>query len=163
MLNEARFTRTLSTRQRELFQSGVCGNEAFHYEVKRVFNNVSMHPSTLELKLGCLQIKKLLAHNSALYRPTLRERDEAGVLARLVPSVKLWGTPAKWAKWCGACGAKPRGKVPSLAQARALESKRFRLWKSMKTEKAVKCNKRSNKKRTVFRQLKGLDILRRQR
>ena len=162
MLNEARFTRTLSTRQRELFQSGVCGNEAFHYEVKRVFSNVSMHPSTLELKLGCLQIRKLLAHNSALYRPTLRERDEAGVLACLVPSVTLWGTPSQWAKWCGACGAKPRGKVPALAKARALESQRFRLWNSGKTKKRVKCAKHTKTKRTVFRLRKGLDVQRRQ-
>ena len=32
MLNEARFVRKLSSAERDVFQSGVCGNEAFHLD-----------------------------------------------------------------------------------------------------------------------------------
>ena len=131
-------------------------------EVKRMFSNMSMHPATLDLKLQCFGIRKLLAHNSALYHPTLMIMEEAGVLARRVGSMKLWPTEVQWKKWAGVSVAKKRGRVPALVRKWDAESERLRGWKVKKAMKKAATFKKQTK-RSVFRTPKKLHILRKRR
>ena len=111
MFNETRFARKPPKVEQALFQSGVCGNEAFHRETKNTFNGQSMHLATLDMKLEHLQVRKLLAHNIALYHPTVHWMSEQEVVQRRVPSMDLW--PTSWGEeWCSGAGVLSRGRIP---------------------------------------------------
>ena len=52
-----------------------------HAEINRWFRNQpALYVTTLELQLEAANLAKLIAHNSALYRPQLRQLDQATVL-----------------------------------------------------------------------------------
>ena len=81
-----------------LFDSGTCANEAFHAELNNWFRNQSeLHASTVELQLGFNVIAKMLAHNSAMYYPTLRQLSPALVTARPVENSRQGDAP--WHKY----------------------------------------------------------------
>ena len=159
MFNEGRFKRTMTAHEQALFQTGVCGNEAFHREVKDTLSHVSMHPSVLDMKLSYLKIRKLLAHNSALYHQTIRRMEEPEVLARRVAMIDLWPGKA-WIKWCGPSDTHGRGQFPATTAQRWAESKRLREWKaSMKSTKKGINQQGRGVRRTIYRQPKNLKLL----
>ena len=134
MFNEARFKRHLSSCELQRFQAGVCGNEAFHREIKSTFDHCAMHPSVLEMKLTHLHTRMLIAHNSALYHPTLRRMEEGEVLARRVPLLLPWPTDKKWNAWCASVAEHVRGLLPARAKRRQLEQKRCAIGRSIKRQ-----------------------------
>ena len=101
MFNESRFVRTLPTLERELFQDGVCGNEALHLETKNTYNHTTMHPAVLNMKTEHLQTRKLLAHNTASagafgrMQQSGRPNDKR-VLEFIMPLIEV----LTWRKWC---------------------------------------------------------------
>ena len=58
-----------------------------------------MFPTTLTLELRVARLSKLLSHNAALYRPTLRQMLSVDVLPVAASGVRLAGPP--WREWCG--------------------------------------------------------------
>ena len=61
-------------------------------------NHPEVFPATLSLELRVARIAKLLAHNAALYRPTLRQLPHADVLLMAVQSITVVGP--SWYAWC---------------------------------------------------------------
>ena len=166
MLNEARFVRKLPAAQREYFQSGVCGNEAFHRETANMFNGLSMHPATLDMKLEHLQTRKLLAHNVALYHPTVKPMTEVEVVHRRVSSLDPWLHPNTWEKWCDASDVRQRGHTPPQMLEHAAQKARLRDWTAQTkatephTAKSMKAMKKLTKS-SIFGKSKKHDKLRR--
>ena len=91
--NNLRARHTLSQDELVFLPTGTTSNEALHAEVRSWFRETQkMHQSTLQLKLRILHLSKLIAHNLAMYRPTLRQVTSNMVLARaVVPSP--WPVP----------------------------------------------------------------------
>ena len=52
---------------------------------------------TLVLKMKCLRLGKLIAHNAALYQPTLRQLSSGEVLTRALAR-PMW-SPESWRLW----------------------------------------------------------------
>ena len=103
-----------------LLGSGTSPNESLHYEVNSWYrNNTTVFPTTLTLELRVARMSKLLAHNAALYRPTLRQMRSVDVLPVAVLGVRLAG-PA-WQKWCG---SQVREAAPRLAAVQPLADER---------------------------------------
>ena len=152
MFNEARFFRTLTAKEREAFQSGVCGNEALHNELKDAVYHCAMHPETLNMKLDIFKIKKLLLHNTMVYHPTLRPMTtQLEVLSRRVASLDFWPGDASWTSWCAASNVRRRGLIPVRGVARALESARLRQWIGANRSKAADGNLRPGVKKALTR------------
>ena len=98
-LNNTRLRHMLERRKLSLLPSGTSSNEALHAEINAWFRQTQqMYQDTLRLKLACLSIGKLLAHNAALYSPTTRQMSANMVLTR-VCTRPLW-TDAEWQAWC---------------------------------------------------------------
>ncbi len=97
--NGIRMRHTLHASKLSLLPSGTTSNEALHAEINRWFRTTAqMHQATLALKLRILNMGKLLAHNSAMYRCTARGMAHSVVLARTAMR-NLW-TPEGWRSWC---------------------------------------------------------------
>ena len=152
MFNESRFVRTLTEQEQDLFQSGVCGNEAFHLETKNTFNNMSLHPAVLDMKLEHLQTSKLLAHNSTLYHTAICQMDEQEVLYRRVASVQTLTSESKWANWCNS-QTPGRGNVPLRGQQKKAQVTRLAKWAAQQRAAAMKAMKvmKSMKARRVMK------------
>ena len=89
LFNVSRFVHTLGAEQRELLPSGTTSNEALNAELRSWFEStVRLHRATLRIKLVVFQFAKLLAHNAALYRSTLRQQRQTIVLHRLAGSLR---------------------------------------------------------------------------
>ena len=160
MFNEARFVRKLPKVEQALFQSGVCGNEAFHRETKNTFNGQSLHLATLDMKLEHLQVRKLLAHNIALYHPTVHWMSEQEVVQRRVSSMDLW--PTSWGEWCSGAGVLSRGRIPRLGFKRAVEAARLHTWKAKNQRSGQSsASQKVTKKVDIFRKPKSSHKLRR--
>ena len=151
LLNEARFVRTLSDSEQKMFQRGVCGNEAFHLEIKHQPMGQRMFPATLDMKLQPLQLRKLMAHNMALYTPTVKYMEELEVVHHRVASDDPWADLKSWAQCCDQSESVPHASRSSLAMKRSHEASRFRKWaaKSMKTMKSMYVSKAMKTRRTV--------------
>ena len=104
---------TLSDDEAGLFQSGVCGNETFHREIKNISSGVSMHLAVLDMKLQYIQMRKLLAHNSALYHTTVRQMEASEMVSRRIPSIDPWAAPNSWSDWCPDLFVNVRGAIPA--------------------------------------------------
>ena len=157
MLNEARFVRKLSVQDRETFQTGVLGNEAFHLETKHVFMGQSMHAAVLDMKVEHLQIRKLLAHNVCMYNPTVNPMDELEIVQAKVASMDPWCMEGSWKRWCDACDFQRGGNKPVKIQERDAQRQRFRVWgsKQMSPMKNMKQRKHPKKKVSVFARAKN--------
>jgi hypothetical protein len=98
-VNNIRQRLRMQPGRRQLLPSGTASNEALHAEMNRWFRQTQqIHPATLKLKLRCCGLGKLIAHNSAMYSPTLRQISPAVALARVASAP--WWTKSEWIRWC---------------------------------------------------------------
>jgi hypothetical protein len=99
MFNNCRIRHSMTAAECNLLPSGTASNEALHAELNRCFKSTQLlHQSTMRLKLQLLCFAKLIAHTSAMYRPTIRQLPSAQVLARAL-GCSIW-TPESWRVWC---------------------------------------------------------------
>jgi len=147
--NNLRLLHSLPAHRSGLVGSGTCANEAFHSEMNRWFRYSSeAYSSTLQLQLWMSVLAKLLAHTSALYRPTLRQLRHQDVLARVCASLRC--PENSWAAHCGqGCdGARPLAKAAlPLRLARQALRVEIRLHK---LAQSVRPSRRRALKRTKF-------------
>jgi hypothetical protein len=124
-----RFRHTLSPEKQILLASGTTGNEALHAELNNWFRQTQqLHQSTLKLKLHILTLRKLIAHNSALFQPTSRQMCSNLVLASAL-AAEVW-TSDDWHSWCGQLSEESRiskANVP-LKGSRQEESRLVTEW-----------------------------------
>ena len=144
-----------------MFQRGVCGNEAFHLETKNTFTGQRMHPAILDMKLEHLQFRKLLAHNVALYHPTVKPMNEIENVHRRISSLDPWLPSGSWAKWCPEASIKERGAIPMKALERIAQSKQLREW-STKSKANPNTAMKTVMKTSLFKKAKQHFKLRRQ-
>ena len=72
-MNNIRLRRSISPDQNRLLGSGTSPNEALHSEINRWFRpQTNKYAATLQMQLHVNQYSKFVAHNAAMYRPTLR-------------------------------------------------------------------------------------------
>jgi hypothetical protein len=82
-----------------LLPAGTASNESLHAELNRWWkNSPEQFPTTLQLHLSVGHMGKLLAHNAALYTPTLRQVGHDQVLALALRGVIF--TDKGWEAWC---------------------------------------------------------------
>ena len=82
-----------------LLPAGTTSNESLHAELNRWWkNSPEQFPTTLQLHLSVGHMGKLLAHNAALYSPTLRQVGHDQVLALALRAVQF--TEPDWLNWC---------------------------------------------------------------
>ena len=85
-----------------LLPSGTGTNESLHAEINKWWrNSPEQFPTTLQLHLRIGHFGKLLAHNAALYAPTLRQVSHDQTLVLALRSVVFAGEP--WRMWWDAC------------------------------------------------------------
>ena len=97
--NNLRLRHSITRHKLSLLPSGSSGNEAFHSELNRWCRNQGeWYLATAELQLSINVIAKLLAHNTALYSPTLVQVPHARVLARAVMSLTC--PQEQWSQYC---------------------------------------------------------------
>ena len=130
--------RSLPSTWMTLLSSGTTSNESLHSEVNRWWRNApEQFPTTLELHLRVGHLGKLLAHNSALYSPTLRQVPHEQVLALAVRGVSF--EEEGWRSWCDA-GA--RAEVPLFTQREELSARLSQQPKAPKTKDLYKVMKK---------------------
>ena len=128
--NSMRMRATLAPHELSLLPSGTTSNESLHAEINNWFRQTQeIHQATLRLKLSILEMAKLLPHNSAAYRPTLRQLPPGYVLARAAVT-EVW-SDAAWGVWCcelsgGASVAK--AQIP-LQEQRMEQARAVRAWR----------------------------------
>jgi hypothetical protein len=94
-----------------LLGSGTSPNEALHSEINRWYRNQpSVFPTTLSLQLQVGRLGKLLAHNAALYRPTLQQFGQDVVLAAACASLVFDG--GVWNDWMSQTQPLGTNKIP---------------------------------------------------
>ena len=82
-----------------MMPAGTASNESLHAELNRWWkNSPEQFPTTLQLHLSIGHIGKLLAHNAAMYSPTLRQVSHDQVLALAVRGVRFG--EEDWRTWC---------------------------------------------------------------
>ena len=70
--------------------SGTSPNEALHSEINRWFRpQTNKYAATLQMQLHVNQYSKFVAHNAAMYRPTLRWKSSAEVLIVAASAIKF--------------------------------------------------------------------------
>jgi len=90
--------RTLPQGWLTLLPSGTGSNESLHAELNRWWkNSPEQLPTTLQLHLAIGHFGKLLAHNAALYSPTLRQVGHDQVLALALRGIQFAGD--EWQSW----------------------------------------------------------------
>ena len=91
--------RTLPSSWMTVLPAGTTSNESLHAELNRWWrNSPEQFPTTLHLYLAIGHLGKLLAHNAALYSPTVRQVSHDQVLALAVRGVVF--LDAEWKAWC---------------------------------------------------------------
>eukprot|EP00439_Symbiodinium_sp_Y106_P034458 s6999_g4.t1 len=89
------FRQIQSMHQSSLHLKCCVFREALHAEMRAWFRQIqSMHQSSLHLKCCVFRLRKLLEHNTAMYRPTTRQLAPGHVLAQGLGQ-KLW-TSSAW-------------------------------------------------------------------
>ena len=117
LFNTIRMRARLTPQEASLLSSGTTSNEALHAELNRHFRQTQqVHQATLRLKLRILQHAKLLAHNSAMQRPTTRQMSQASVLARLAAR-RVWNAK-QWRSWCKVLRGEVRARKAHLPLGR---------------------------------------------
>ena len=82
-----------------LLPAGTASNESLHAELNNWWkNSPEQFPTTLQLHLSVGHLGKLLAHNAALYYPTLRQVSHDQVLALALRGVEF--KEEEWQLWC---------------------------------------------------------------
>ena len=91
--------RSLPQSWMTLLPAGTTSNESLHAELNRWWkNSPEQFATTLQLHLSVGHMGKLLAHNAALYSPTLRQVGHDQVLALALRAVQF--TEPDWLNWC---------------------------------------------------------------
>ena len=97
--NNLRHRHSLPPWKLALLGSGSSPNEAFNREINDWFRNQpDIYISTVEVQLGASALGKLMAHNWAMYYPTLRQARPSSVLHRVVASLSV--PDQDWNSWC---------------------------------------------------------------
>ena len=82
-----------------LLPAGTASNESLHAELNNWWkNSPEQFPTTLQLHLSVGHLGKLLAHNAALYYPTLWQVSHDQVLALALRGVEF--KEEEWQLWC---------------------------------------------------------------
>jgi len=130
--------RSLPKTWMTLLPSGTTSNESLHAELNRWWrNSPEQFPTTLELHLRVGHLGKLLAHNSALYSPTLRQVPHDQVLALAVRGVSFG--EQGWRSWCE---AGVRAEVPMFSEREELGARLAEQPKAAKTQDFFKVMKK---------------------
>ena len=125
--NNIRVRRALAPTMVPLLPSGTSANEALHAEMARwLRTQPEVFLSTLQLQLHICHIGKLLSHNSALYRPTLRQMSQQNVLACAAAAFPL--DEKDWSAFVseqyeGNCTHAQRAKAPLAWKRKALQAR----------------------------------------
>ena len=99
LFNNIRLRRRVPPAMLSLLGSGTSPNESLHKELNTWFKNqTELYSSTLGLQLEVVHIGKLVTHNAAMYRPTLRQLRQDTVLRFAAASVKV--DAAEWRAFC---------------------------------------------------------------
>ena len=99
LFNHLRCRHLLGPSKRHLMATGTTANESLHSEINEWFRNQSeVFSTTVELQLSVNCIGKLLAHNAALYHPTLIQRRHSDVLVRVAAA--LGHDAPAWQRFC---------------------------------------------------------------
>ena len=97
--NNQRFRHWLPDCYLQLLGAGTGANESIHHEINMVSKNQpEWFATTAELQLGTTKVAKNVAHNSAMYHPTLRQMNPSMVLHRRVASIGI--TESAWVAFC---------------------------------------------------------------
>ena len=100
LFNQVVFVASLSESDRALFPSGTSGNEALHAELKNTAATTTFrYEENLEMAMACFGLGKLLAHNQARSRQTLRALSQAELLALRCKRLDAWND-ATWMAFC---------------------------------------------------------------
>ena len=98
--NNIRIRRLVKPSALPLLGSGTSPNESLHAEMNSWFRNQpETFSSTLDLQLRVCSSGKRLTHNSAMYRPTLRQQAQSTVLHSVVVCLRI--DQDDWEKHCG--------------------------------------------------------------
>ncbi len=130
----------MPSHMRSLVGSGTSPNEALHSELNRAFRNQpEVYIETLGLQLEVSCWAKRLAHNAAMYRPTLRSLSQQLVFASQAARLNI--PHEEWVAFCSqqatASGTRAKADLPLMAlrkAARPLASK----WSGDKRAAALK-------------------------
>jgi hypothetical protein len=150
---------TIPFSEFSLLSAGTTSNEALHAEINSWFRQTQMlHQSTMKLKLQVLRVGKLLAHNSAMYRPTTRQMASGAVLCRALYRT-VW-TKRTWNQWCMGLTTSSRrllkASVP-LREDRIQEACKVRhaiMKRPSSHPKSSTSSAKSKSKRTAFSRLR---------
>ena len=97
--NNFRLRHSFPRQRLSLLPVGTTSNESLHHEVNCWFRETQkIHQSSLNMKLRILRLGKLVTHSAAMYHQTIRQVNQAVVLAR-ASGHRLW-SPAQWSDWC---------------------------------------------------------------
>ncbi len=99
LFNGCRLRRLVDRKMIALLGSGTSPNESLHAEMNRWFRNQpTLFSTTLTLQLSVCHLGKLIAHNAAMYRPTLRLMDQQSILHVCSQTIRF--TDSLWQIYC---------------------------------------------------------------
>jgi len=169
--NNQRLRHSIPRQQLSLLSPGTARNEAFHAELNGWFRNQpELYASTVELQLRVNGLGKMLAHNTALHSPTLRQLTHTLVLSRSASAIEFDQT--SWNTYCaelvlvGRC-ALAEGSLPLRDSRRSTMAaiKQFNICKRPAQQAAVlkrpACYKKPAVSPTIQLQRKPSQIIRR--
>jgi len=126
LFNNIRARHSVEPSRLGLLARGTMSNEALHAELNGWFRQIQqLHQSTLELKLRVLTLRKQLAHNSAMFHPTLKQLPANMVLAATL-GAPLWEADA-WQEWCAPLQTSGRTAKAALPMRNAFRNEQARL------------------------------------
>ena len=97
--NNMRGRHFLPEQYQSMVSSGTSTVESLNHEVNTWFQNMpEVYAPTLRLELRINRLKKLLTHNTAMYRPQLRKLSQQTIAAACHSSDRL--TDSAWVAWC---------------------------------------------------------------
>ena len=112
LFNGIRVRHNMPVSMVALLGSGTAPNESLHHEVNTWYRNQpEVFPVTLSLELRVARLAKLVAHNAALYRPTLRQMGQADVLLVALQGITVAGP--SWGAWCAEQLREDRRRAPA--------------------------------------------------
>jgi hypothetical protein len=166
LFNNIRVRHAIPIAQVQLLGAGSAPNEALHAEINNWFRQTQLiHQSTLRLKLDIMCYYKLVAHSSAMYRPTSRQMPSKHVLVRSL-GAPIW-TQTTWKSWCRSLmvNGKISKTILPIRQLRVEEAKKVKqyvkkrpaAYVSLKRPSSALTVRKTIRKRTVFtRERNGL-------
>lgn len=119
--NGLRMRHSMPAAMVALLGSGTSPNESLHAEINRWFRNQpEVFPSTLALQLQVCRLGKVMAHNRAMYHPSLRQLGHDSVLAGAVAGLSF--DASAWATWSSS-GLSSAASLPLHAARRTLQAR----------------------------------------